>query len=114
MTQRTIRELVTEWDQVMTTLDDAWKSWRDLGVNIEAPFPDAVWRMASKHTEITEYILEREYGLAMNAPNSGWLSWFRWERPRVAGIKIDGKEFKIKTLDDLIEMLECICSKEDA
>jgi len=104
MSAATIRELVEPWHKDMTALDNAWGSWRDLGVGIEAPFPDAAWRLATAYTESVEMILNQIYGI-----DYGWLGWFMWEKPKgQSEVVFEGRTFGIVTLDDLIEMLNAI------
>ena len=100
----TIRELVEPWFKIMTALNHAWGSWRDLGVGVEAPFPDAAWRLATAYTESVEMILNHIYGI-----DGAWLDWFLWEKPKgQSEAVVDGRTFGIATLDDLIEMLNRI------
>lgn len=100
----TIRELVEPWFKAMTLLDNAWEPWCALGVGIEAPFPDASWRIATAYTESVEMLLNHIYGI-----DGAWLDWFLWDKPKGRGIAIvDGVEWNIVTLDDLIEMLNAI------
>jgi len=100
----TIRELVEPWFKTMAALDNAWGAWRDLGVGIEAPFPDAAWRIATDYTESVEMLLNHIYGI-----DGAWLDWFLWDKPKGSGKAIiDGVEWNIVTLDDLIEMLNSI------
>ena len=104
----TIRELVEPWFKIMTALKHAWGSWRDLGVGVEAPFPDAAWRLATAYTESVEMILNHLYDIDIDY---GWLVWFFWEKPEGRGIAIvDDVEWNIVTLDDLIEMLNAIAT----
>ena len=78
----TIQELVEPWFKIMTALDNAWDSWRDLGVGIEAPFPDAAWQLSGAYTKSVEMLLNhlwkrkvnieaqaehKKYGEALNA-----------------------------------------------
>ena len=106
----TIRELVLPWYEHMTALDEAWESWRALGVNIEAPFPDAAWRIATAYTESVEARLHSLYGI-----DWGWLGWFLWEKPdQQSTVTFDDKSFNIATVEDLIEMLNVIAKPGEA
>jgi hypothetical protein len=100
----TIRELVEPWFKIMTALDNAWDSWRDLGVGIEAPFPDAAWQLSGAYTESVGMHLNHLWGI-----EGAWLGWFLWDKPEGSGKAIiDGVEWNIVTIDDLIEMLNSI------
>lgn len=111
----TIRELVVPWYEHMTALDKAWESWRALGVNIEAPFPDAAWRISEAYTESVAKRLEGLYGVDSCGRAGTWLSWFMYEIPKAGGFaKVDGQEFHIIDLDDLIDFLNVIAKPGEA
>ena len=102
----TIRELVESWFKDMSSLNHAWGSWRDLGVGVEAPFPDAAWRVATAYTKSVEMLLDHIYGI-----DGAWLDWFIWDIADDGGKAIiDDVEYSIVTLDDLIEMLNAIAT----
>ena len=113
MSTPTIRELVEPWFKIMTALNHAWGPWRDLGVGIEAPFPDAVWRIATAYTKSVEMLVNHLYGIEYGwlGFDYGWLGWFMWEKPegQIEAV-VDGRTFDIETLDDLIEMLNAIAT----
>ena len=109
MTKPTIRELVLPWYEHMTALDTAWRSWRELGVNIEAPFPDAAWRISDAYTKSVSDRLYELYGVGPCGRSGTWLSWFMYEIPKAGGfVRVDEKEFHIITPDDFIDFLNDI------
>jgi hypothetical protein len=102
----TIREIVEAWYKHVTALDQSWESWRVLGVDVEAPFPNAAWCMSTAYTESIEMVLDQVWGV-----DGDWLSWFYFECPKDGGnVKVDGQSRFIVTLGDLIEFLNSIAN----
>src|SRR5574343_754925 len=102
------RNLVLKWEEATARLDGSWTAWRDLGVQVEAPFPEAAWRMHEAYTSAVEALA----GLK----GDGWLSWFHYERPQgSAAVRVEEREYQIRTLDDLLDFFdaEYPCSEGD-
>ena len=60
--------------------------------------------MATAYTESVEMHLNHLWGI-----EGAWLGWFLWDKPEGSGKAIiDGVEWNIVTIDDLIEMLNSI------
>lgn len=103
---RTISEIVTEWYSHAVKLDESWESWRELGVKIESPFPEAAWKLFDGYTVSCERELASFHGIGDNH----WLHWYRYERGfGESVVKVDGAEYvvddRISTLVAFLETL---------
>jgi hypothetical protein len=84
---------------LVEALEYAWEGWRELGVQIEAPFPDTAWRISSAYIEL----MEKRHGAG------DFISWWHYEnrdgKPRKIVIA-DGKTYTLKTRADFLDYLD--------
>ena len=99
MTPGERRNLVHGWYALTEQMDEAWKSWRELGVSIESPFPDVAWRMHEEYTKLIEQVV--------GVDDHNWLSWFKYDRPKgCAELRFSGATYQVSSLSDLLDVFD--------
>jgi hypothetical protein len=90
------RELIREWHDRMTALDEAMDAFSGLvGTSPESRLPGAVWRVAERYTD----------AVAIATDAGGWLEWW-WLECHLGTRPMHADDRLIRTIDDLIAEIE--------